>query len=152
MKSLIPWKSRERDTAPALWDDDWFDRALESPFKSIFEPFSKALSTRMPSVDVSEDKNEVTVRAEMPGMTEKDVDLTWLDGVLRIRGEKRAEKEERRRNRYHRECTYGSFSRDLPFGDTVDWSKAHARYKNGVLTVKLPKKEKARTAIEIKVN
>jgi HSP20 family protein len=152
MKSLIPWKNKERDTAPVLWDDDWFDRSLDSPFMGLFEPFASSLSSRMPSVDVSEDKNEVTVRAEIPGLTEKDVDLTWQDGVLRIHGEKRAEKEEKRKDRYYRECSFGSFRRDIPLGDSVDWNRAQAQYKNGVLTVKLPKTEKARKAIEIKVN
>jgi len=152
MKSLIPWKNSTHTAIPSLWDDDWFDRVWENPFRGLLAPVTKTFSSQMPSVDVTDDKKEVTVRVEVPGMTEKDLDLTWHDGVLRIRGEKRDEKEEKKNGRTYRECRYGSFSRDIPLGDTVEWSGAKAHYKNGVLTVKMPKTENARKAIEIKVN
>jgi HSP20 family protein len=103
-------------------------------------------------VDVSEDKKEIKVKAEIPGMTEKDIDLTWHDGVLSIRGEKKDEKEEKKQNRYYRECSYGSFCRNINIGTNVDWNKTKAKYKHGVLTVTLPKTETAKKAIEIKVN
>ena len=106
----------------------------------------------MLSVDVVEDKNEVTVKAEVPGLTEKDINLSWHDGVLRIRGEKKNEKEEKENGRYYRECSYGSFSRDIRLDNTVDWKKAQAKYKNGVLSVKLPKTESSKKSIQIKVN
>ena len=93
MKSLIPWRQKGNSLV-SPWADDWFDRVLESPFRGLAAPFSKGF-TRMPSVDVLEDTNEVTVRAEVPGMTEKDIELTWHDGLLRIRGEKKNEKEEK---------------------------------------------------------
>jgi len=152
MKSLIPWKNKHDDAAPVLWSDDWFDRFWEDPFRNALSPFLGSRSQRLPSVDVSEDKNEVTIRAEVPGMTEKDIDLTWHNGMLRIHGEKKSEKEEKKHGRYYSECSYGSFSRDIPLGDTVDWRGAKANYKNGVLSVKLPKTESSRKAIEIKVN
>ena len=152
MKSLIPWRQKEKDAIPAVWNDDWFDRALWSPFTKTSSLFPKPFFSGMPSVDVSEDKDEVTVRAEVPGLTEKDLELTWHDGILRIRGEKKAEKEEKKKGRYFRECSYGSFSRDIELGNSVDWKGAKAKYKHGVLNVSLPKTEKARKAIEIKVN
>jgi HSP20 family protein len=152
MKSLIPWKNRRDDAAPVLWGDDWFERIVENPFKNALWPFSGRSFSRLPTVDVSEDKNELTVRAEVPGMNEKDIDLTWCDGVLRIRGEKRSEREEKKKEHYFRECSYGSFSRDIPLGNDVDWSNAKAKYKNGVLTVKLPKTESSRKSIEVKIN
>jgi HSP20 family protein len=150
MKNLIPWRQKE-NAAVSPWNNDWFDRIRENPFKSLVSPFSKHISG-MPSVDVVEDKNEVTVKAEVPGMTEKDIDLSWQEGVLRIRGEKKNEKEEKKNGRFYRECSYGSFSRDIHLHDTVDWKKASAKYKNGVLTVKLPKTESSKKSIQITVN
>jgi len=152
MKSLIPWKNKRDDAAPVLWGDDWFDRMWENPFQNALSPFFSSGFSRLPTVDVSEDKNEVTVHAEVPGMSEKDIALTWHNGVLRIRGEKRNEREEKKKEHYYRECGYGSFSRDIPLGDGVDWNGAKAKYKNGVLTVKLPKTASARKTIEVKVN
>lgn len=150
MKSLIPWRQKENH-AVSPWNDDWFDRMWENPFKGLSLPFSRNFA-KMPSVDVVEDKNEVTVKAEVPGLTEKDVDLSWHEGILRIRGEKKNEKEEKKHGRYYRECSYGSFSRDIQLNDIVDWKKAQAKFKNGVLTVKLPKTESSRKSIQIKVD
>lgn len=152
MKSLMPWRNREPAPAPARWSDDWFGRALESPFGGLLGPLANRAGLGMPTVDVAEDKNEYTVRAEMPGMSEKDIDLTWHDGVLRIRGEKKAEKEEKKGGVWYRECGYGSFSREIPLGGAVDWKAAKATYRHGVLTVKLPKSENARKAISVTVN
>jgi len=106
----------------------------------------------LPRVDVTEDKNEVTVKAEIPGMSEKDIECTWHDGVLRIRGEKKCEREDKKSGRQHHECSYGYFSREIPLGDSVDWKSAAAKYKHGVLTVKLPKTEVARKTITVKIN
>jgi HSP20 family protein len=154
MKSLIPWKWGQKNAAPAR-NTDWFDTAItewEDPFKNFFPTFNHSFSKHLPSVDVSEDKKEIKVKAEIPGMTEKDIDLTWHDGVLSIRGEKKDEKEEKKQNRYYRECSYGSFCRNINIGTNVDWNKTKAKYKHGVLTVTLPKTETAKKAIEIKVN
>jgi len=152
MKSLIPWKNKRESAAPVVVGDDRFDRMGENAFENALFPFFGSRSSRLPTIDVAEDKNEVTVRAEVPGMTEKDIDLTWRNGILSIRGEKRSEKEDKKKGQYYRECSYGSFSRDIPLGDGVDWKGAGARYKNGVLTVKLPKTESSRKTIEVKVN
>jgi HSP20 family protein len=151
MKNLIPWKWGQRNAAPAR-QDDWFGRVWDNPLDSFFPAVGSSFSSGMPSVDVSEDKKDVTVRAEIPGMTEKDINLTWHDGVLRIRGEKRDEKEEKKKDRYYRECSYGSFARDIALGNAVDFSKAKAKYKHGVLTVALPKVETAAKAIEVRVD
>jgi len=152
MKSLIPWKNSERSAAPARWGDSWFDRAWEDPFRVALSPFEGMRLPKMPSVDVTESDREVKVRAEIPGMNEKDIDLTWQDGVLRIRGEKKSEKEEKRKDGMYRECSYGSFSRDISLGESVEWKNAKASYRHGVLTVTLPKTENAKKAITIKVN
>jgi len=152
MKSLIPWRNKRECAATVAGGDDWFDRMWENPFDNALSTFFGSGASRLPAVDVSEDKNEVTVRAEVPGMSEKDIGLTWHDGVLHLRGEKCGEREEKKKDRYYRECSYGSFARDIPIGRGVDWSNATAKYKNGVLTVRMPKTESSRRTIEIKVN
>ena len=154
MKSLIPWKWGQKNATPAR-SNDWFDTAIttwEDPFENFFPTLNQSFLKHLPSVDVSEDKKEVKVKAEIPGMTEKDIDLSWHDGELSIRGEKKDEKEEKKKNRYYREFSYGSFCRNINLGNNVDWSNARAKYKNGVLTVTFPKTETAQKAIEIKVN
>ncbi|MBN1309718.1 MAG: Hsp20/alpha crystallin family protein [Chitinispirillaceae bacterium] len=152
MKSLIPWRNKHESAAPVVWGDDWFDRMWENPFKNVLSPFLSTGFTRVPTVDVSENSNEVIVRAEVPGMTEKEIDCTWNNGVLRVSGEKKSEKEDKKKGNYYRECSYGCFSREIPLGDAVDGKNAKAKYKNGVLTVRLPKTESARRTIEVKVN
>jgi HSP20 family protein len=150
MKSLISWKPKT-NVSVSPWADNWFNRVLENPFKDLTSLFTKNFP-RLPSVDVLEGKDEITVKVEVPGMTEKDIDLTWHDGVLRIRGEKKDEKEQKIKDRYYHECCYGIFSRDIRLNGTVDWKKAEAKYKHGVLTVKLPKTEGYKKSIQIQVN
>ncbi|MBD3420322.1 MAG: Hsp20 family protein [Chitinivibrionales bacterium] len=150
MKSLLPWHRGHKKAAPAT-QANWWDRWGEDPFATIFPSSFTSLSGGLPSVDVSEDKKEVTVRAEIPGMSEKDIDLSWHDGVLHIRGEKKDEKESKNNDCFHRECRYGAFARDIPFGTSVDWNKAKARYKHGVLTVTLPRTTSSAKAIDVKI-
>jgi len=150
MKSLIPWKWGRKSAAPAR-SNDWFDAALsawDDPFGWLFP---SRVSPRLPTVDVTEDKKEFKVRAEIPGMSKDDIDLTWNDGILTIRGEKRGGKEEKKNGRYYRECSYGSFYRNITTGKGVDWQNAKARYKNGVLTVALPKTELSDKTIKVAV-
>jgi len=151
MKSLIPWRWGQKNAAPARLND-WLYRWWEEPVNNFFPSLQHSFSNRLPSVDVSEDPKEFKVKVEIPGMTDKDIDLTWHEGILSIRGEKKDEKEEKKKDRFYRECSYGSFCRNINLGTNVDWSNAKAKYKNGVLSVSLPKTETARKAIEIKVN
>jgi HSP20 family protein len=97
-----------------------------------------------PSIDVSEDKNSLRITAELPGLERKDINVEVKDGVLSIRGEKRMEEESRDRN-YHRiERRYGSFYRALALPESVDPAKVDAAFKNGVLTVSMPKREETK--------
>jgi len=150
MKSLIPWKWGQKNTAPAQ-QDDWFGRLWDNPMNDFFSLTKEGSFSGIPSIDVSENKKEVTVKAEIPGMSEKDIDLTWQNGVLTIRGEKKDEKEDTGKNRYFRECHYGSFCRSVSLGKNMEWEKAKAKYKNGILTVSVPKNQEAQKSIEIKV-
>jgi HSP20 family protein len=103
----------------------------------------------MPRVDVSETDAEVKVSAELPGMDEKDISVELQDDVLVLRGEKKSEQEEKGKNWYRREQSYGSFHRAIELPAGVDASKAKAQFKKGVLTFVAPKRpeEQARRNI-----
>ncbi len=103
-----------------------------------------------PSVDVSETKDSILVKAEVPGLEAKDIDISLSNDVLTIKGKKEQEKEEKEEN-YHRiERSYGSFSRSIRLPREVQGDKIKANYKNGVLKITLPKSGEARE-IKIKV-
>jgi HSP20 family protein len=93
-----------------------------------------------PAIDVAEDESRLVVSAELPGLEKKDIELSVKDGVLMLRGEKRMESEAKE-GRYHRiERRYGSFYRALALPDTVEAGKIDAAFRNGVLTITLPKR------------
>ena len=98
----------------------------------------------LPSLDLSETKNEFVVKAEVPGMTSKDIDISLAEGVLSIRGEKKQEKEEKEENYHFVERSYGSFRRSIRLPGGVQSDKIKASYKDGVLKVTFPKSEEAR--------
>jgi HSP20 family protein len=105
-----------------------------------------------PSLDVSETKQNVVVKGEVPGMDPKDIDISYADGVLTIKGEKKQEQEENDENYHVVERRYGSFSRSIRLPHEIQSDKIKASYKNGVLKVSLPKSEEAKKKeIRIKV-
>jgi len=93
-----------------------------------------------PRVDVKEDEKALTVTAELPGVDQKDVNVELKDGVLSISGEKKAQKEEKNETYYRVERSYGSFCRSFYLDEKVDAEKIEAKFKDGVLTLTLPKK------------
>jgi HSP20 family protein len=106
-----------------------------------------------PSVDIFEEDDHISVRAELPGMTEKDVSITVEDGQLILRGEKRREGKKEKENGHYRrvESYYGSFYRSFPLPRDIDEDKIDAHMKDGVLHVTLPKIEGAKPK-QIRVN
>ena len=110
---------------------------------SAFAPFFAAL-------DVSEEAGQYTIKADVPGLKKEDVNLSFDNGILTIEGERKNETEQKDKN-YHRiERSYGKFARSLNLGTGVDAAAIKADYKDGVLTVTVPKSEKAKsTTIEI---
>ncbi|MGH6905472.1 MAG: Hsp20/alpha crystallin family protein [Geminicoccaceae bacterium] len=131
----------------ALGDNDWFT-AFRRELDRLFESFGRDLAwpggesrgaARAPSIDVSETESELRIEADLPGVEEKDVDVTVSDNVLTIKGEKKAEKEEKNKDFHLVERSYGSFSRSLTLPFAADPSKAKATFKNGVLSISLPK-------------
>ena len=97
----------------------------------------------MPSIDVRETDKELVVEAELPGMDEKDVNVTLHDGVLAIKGEKKAEREENKDNYHLMERNYGSFERSFRVGEAVDPDQVKATFEKGVLKVTMPKRAEA---------
>ena len=106
----------------------------------------------LPSLDVAETKNEIVVKAEVPGLEPKDIDISLSDGVLTIKGEKKQEKEEKEENYHLIERSFGSFFRSIRLPNEVQSDKINASYKNGVLKIVLPKSEEAKKKeVKIKV-
>jgi len=106
----------------------------------------------LPSLDVAETKNEIVVKAEVPGLEPKDIDISLSDGLLTIKGENRQEREEKEENYHLVERSYGSFIRSIRLPNEVRSDKINASYKNGVLKVVLPKSEEAKKKeVKIKV-
>jgi HSP20 family protein len=107
----------------------------------------------LPYLDVAETKNEIVVKAEVPGLEPKDIDISLSDGLLTIKGEKKQEREEKEENYHLVERSYGSFARSIRLPNEVQSDKINASYKNGVLKIVLPKSEEAKKKeVKIKVN
>lgn len=126
--------------------DRMFDRFFESGWGEM-----PALGEWEPKVDLSETKDAIVVKAEIPGVEQKDIEVSLQDGYLTIKGEKLEEKEEKDK-RYHRvERTHGAFARALRLPSAVDASKVTATFKDGVVTVTMPKSMEAKgTTIPVK--
>jgi len=107
-----------------------------------------------PTVDIEEDDNNYLIRADVPGVDKKDIDVCLDNNVLSITGEKKVEKETGKSSKQHRTERYcGSFSRRFTLPNAIKSDKVDASYKDGVLTVKVPKAEDARPkSIEIKIH
>jgi HSP20 family protein len=103
-----------------------------------------ATTTWSPAVDIYETESDIMVKAELPGVERKDITLTLENNVLTLRGERRFEKETRQEN-YHRiERSYGGFHRAFSIPAAVDEEKIRADYKDGILTIALPRKEQVK--------
>ncbi|HBK08690.1 MAG TPA: molecular chaperone Hsp20 [Acetobacteraceae bacterium] len=118
----------------------------------MFSPrFDTTFAVPSPAVDITENEAAFTLTAEVPGMTDKEVQVSLSGDTLMITGEKRQEREEKNENRYLAERSYGSFQRSFVLPDSVDPEKVAASFANGVLSVTLPKVAKAATKkIEVK--
>jgi HSP20 family protein len=117
-----------------------------APFRRTAEPFGAGLGALLPKVDVSESAEAYRIEAELPGMDEKDVSLTCSDGVLTIRGEKKAEREEKKKDYYLSERSYGTVQRSFELPDNVDEAKIAATFEKGVLSISLPKSKEAKAS------
>ena len=159
IRDLIPW-SRNQELTPTRGSYDPFftlHREMNRLFDDVFRGFgpparfgSPLMEGRFnwPSIELSETDKAVTISAELPGLSEKDVQVEIANGVLTLRGEKKAERTEDGDNgRYFTERHYGSFERQISL-DGIQEDKAEAKFHDGVLTITLPKSEQARSAVK----
>ncbi|MGH7393808.1 MAG: Hsp20/alpha crystallin family protein [Candidatus Rokuibacteriota bacterium] len=104
-----------------------------------------------PAVDMIDQKDEIVLRADLPGLDEKDIEVTVHDGTLTVRGERKEEKEEKKEGYYYSERSYGTFTRTLMLPTGVDPDKVKATFSKGVLEIHLPKAKEAKgKKVEVK--
>ena len=136
----------------ALTLRDEFDKVLDSFFNFDQENTTKG-NIWAPTVDVSDDKDNFYITAEIPGIAKEDVKVNIKNDTLTICGEKSVNKEDKEKNFYRAERVYGSFSRSFNLPEAVDKDKIKAEYKNGILTLVIPKKEEEKPKeIDIKIS
>jgi HSP20 family protein len=152
-KAVTPWRPFMDLTR---WERD-MDRMMEDFFGRRTRPWwperwfrGEELDVRVPTVDVYEEKDDIIVKAELPGMDKDNIEVNLTDHTLTIKGEKRKEEEAKEENYYRSERSYGSFLRTLELPKDVHGDKVKASFKNGILEVRMPKIEEAK-AKETKV-
>ncbi|HEU4344968.1 MAG TPA: Hsp20/alpha crystallin family protein [Candidatus Binatia bacterium] len=152
-KAVTPWRPFMDLTR---WERD-MDRMMEGFFGRRMRPWWPERWFRgdepeisIPAVDLYEDKNDIVVKAELPGIEKDNVEVNLTDHTLTIKGEKKKEEEVKEENYYRTERSYGSFVRTLELPKDVHADKVKANFKDGILEVRLPKTEEAK-AKEIKV-
>lgn len=143
MRALTPWTGMANLKQEM---DRMFDRMFEGKWDEL-----PAVGDWAPSMDISETKDSLVAKVEVPGMDQQDIQISLRENLLTIRGEKKQEKEDKD-EQYHRvERSYGAFTRSVRLPVGVDASKVTATFKNGLLTVTMPKTPAAKgTPIPIK--
>lgn len=151
---LLTWKPLN-EFMP-LRDFDRMRREMDRFWDSFIEGGVRKRGERagewFPALDISETKNDIVVKTEIPGLDRKDIDISLSDGVLIIKGEKKQEKESEKENYHLVERSYGTFIRSVRLPQEVKTDKINASYKNGLLKITLPKSEESKKKeIKIKV-
>ncbi len=161
VRDLIPWGRSNGNQVPSVLRDGDRDpflslhREVNRLFDDVFRGFGSNLPSLVgastfsggwPNVEISDGEKAIKVTAEVPGLEEKDIEVLLNDGVLSLKGEKRSETEDK--DKQFSERYYGRFERRIPVGYEVKEDEIEARFKNGVLTVTLPKTEKAQSQVK----
>jgi HSP20 family protein len=164
LTDLIPWRKRRKEEESASTEayplqslqrdmDRLFDRFFDMS-TSRFAPFElseERWAGFSPKTDIAETDEAFEVAFELPGLDDDDINVSVTEGALTVSGERREEHEDRKRNYYRMERSYGSFRRTIPLPDEIKVDEVAATYKRGVLTVTLPKTEVARSRKKITV-
>jgi HSP20 family protein len=158
---IVPWRwGKLRQTSERPFEDfrgemDSLHRTIDRLFENAWggefpSLFSETTRTRdlVPRMDVAEDSKAFRVTIELPGMTDKDIAVSLTDRLLTIRGEKKEEKEQKDKDAYRSERRYGSFRRAFELPGDVDANSIEASFKNGVLTIDLPKTKEAQDKVK----
>jgi len=152
MKSLVPW-GKNRDLEPRRYSEGSnpflaLHREMNRVFDDFLTDFGMPARTgsgsAWPHIEISETDDRLKVMAELPGLEERDVDITLEDGVLTLKGHKKVEEN----GRFYTERWEGAFERAIPVGQDVDPDKVKATFKNGVLTIQLSKKPEAQRQVK----
>ncbi|HRZ77787.1 MAG TPA: Hsp20/alpha crystallin family protein [Bacteroidales bacterium] len=149
---MAPWRwGREVGLRKEAEDNPLvtFQKAINSLFDDFFHGVDfGSMDTGMakfnPRLDMAEDDKNITITAELPGLDEKDIEINLSKDILTIKGEKKEEKEEKGKERYYMERSFGSFQRMISIPAEVDTGKVDATFKKGVLNITLPKLAKAK--------
>lgn len=151
MNSLIPWR-RNRNIALRRSDEGSPLLSLQREMNRMFDDFFGDMSLGrfgggefMPRVNVSEDEKEITVEAELPGMSEKDIDVRLEGNLLTLSGEKKQEHEEKKKGYHYTERSFGSFTRTIELPGEADPEKVQAAFKDGVLKIQVPRPDGAKS-------
>src|ERR1041384_7557698 len=153
---LSPWKKNDENALAMrrreLDPFTQFRREIDQMFNGMLGDWTgpmhllaRKLGSWMPQIDVRETAKEIRVTAELPGMEEKDLEVSLLDGALTIKGEKSEEHEEEKGDVHRAERQYGMFERTIPLPSEVDVDKVNATFKKGVLKITLPKTKEAQS-------
>ena len=152
-KAVTPWRPFMDLTR---WERE-MDRMMEDFFGRRMRPWwperwfrAEPMEIGAPVIDLYEEKDDIVVKAELPGMDKDDIEVNISNSQLTLKGQKKKEKEVKEENYYRCERSYGSFVRTLELPKDVHADKIKASFKNGILEVRLPKTEQAKTK-EIKV-
>ena len=136
----VPEKSQEEHPVVS------FQRAVNSLFDDFFKGIDidaqgEKFGSFNPKIDMTEDEKSIKVTAELPGIEEKDIEVNLTKNILTVKGEKAQEKEEKGKESYYMERSYGSFQRSIQLPTEIQHDKIDANFKKGVLTITLPKAE-----------
>lgn len=136
-----------------------FERMIEELWKRPFPSFwperwwpMRALTIEMPVLDVFEEKDDVIVQAELPGLTKEEIQVSVTDSTLTLRGEKKRKADVKEEDYYYHERAYGAFARTIELPAEVKADQVKALFKDGVLEIRLPKTEAAKKkSIQVKI-
>ena len=155
-REVAPWRPfselarMERDMERMFedfWTRPWFGLGWPRRLRALEE-----VTPRAPAIEIYEEKDDVVVKAELPGMKREDLELNISDNLLTIKGEKKKEEEVKEKGYYYSERSYGSFTRTVEIPKDVQTDKVRASFNDGVLEIRLPKTEEAkRKEVTIKV-
>lgn len=159
LTDLTPWKWNEKNQMARTGQDPFasLQREMNQLLEGFFEDSPLKVLNRggavlgAPKLDLSETEQELHVSVELPGMKEEDIDVEFTGDALRIRGEKKDERDEKQHHFHRIERSFGMFERVVPIPVEIDREKVQATFKNGVLTISLPKSVTAPSTQKIAV-
>lgn len=157
-KALVPWRNNNKQSQAPATREDFFDpfvtfrREMDRMFDDFFGGGGQRLpqsgwQTLTPALGIDETEKEIVVSAELPGVTEKDIEVSLAGDILTLKGEKRSQQEEKNGDSTYMERRFGSFSRSVRLPFEASEEKVDAQFTNGVLTVRVPKPAQMQRAV-----